>query len=209
MSEVSETKSREEIEELKVNWRYDPNWNIEQTEGFEAHYDELRAFNLQTQLEGFTYRAQKARDRVTGFILYSSFMADAAKYQDECIRLAEWVLQHRHEFTLALSPGSTIKEASKKSREEIEQLKTSWEFDPCWDIEDTEGFEAHRDELRVFHLQTDLDDHIAQLEKLRERIGAYRSEFLLDVTAYQAECSRLAEWLLKHKDEFTLALKPK
>lgn len=30
---------------------------------------------------------------------------------------------------------------------EIDALKFNWASDPCWDIEDTEGFEAHHDEL--------------------------------------------------------------
>jgi len=36
------------------------------------------------------------------------------------------------------------------TREQIEQLKSSWVADPCWDIEDTECFEEHRDELAAF-----------------------------------------------------------
>lgn len=40
-----------------------------------------------------------------------------------------------------------------KPREEIEQLKTNWLDDPCWDIEDTKGFEEHREELTAFHEQ--------------------------------------------------------
>jgi len=33
---------------------------------------------------------------------------------------------------------------------EIEELKASWEPDPHWDIEDTEGFEEHYKELLDF-----------------------------------------------------------
>lgn len=39
----------------------------------------------------------------------------------------------------------------QKTREEIEALKENWLYDPCWDIENTEGFEAHREELEKFH----------------------------------------------------------
>lgn len=39
--------------------------------------------------------------------------------------------------------------------EEIDHLKKSWLADPCWDIEDTEGFEAHRAELLAFRLEQD------------------------------------------------------
>jgi hypothetical protein len=34
-----------------------------------------------------------------------------------------------------------------KSKEEIEKLKIDWHKDPCWDIETTEGFEEHQQEL--------------------------------------------------------------
>jgi hypothetical protein len=35
-------------------------------------------------------------------------------------------------------------------RKRIEDLKHQWAADPCWDIEETEGFEGHRDELLAF-----------------------------------------------------------
>ena len=34
----------------------------------------------------------------------------------------------------------------------IDQLKASWYGDRAWDIEDTEGFEEHREELRAYRL---------------------------------------------------------
>ena len=37
-----------------------------------------------------------------------------------------------------------------KSREELESLKRNWLRDPCWDIEETEGFEEHREELLAY-----------------------------------------------------------
>ena len=39
------------------------------------------------------------------------------------------------------------------TREELEALKQSWLNDPCWDIETTEGFEAHKGELSAFRLR--------------------------------------------------------
>lgn len=39
---------------------------------------------------------------------------------------------------------------SPKTPAEIAALKEGWQDDPCWDIESTEGFEAHRDELLAF-----------------------------------------------------------
>ena len=47
-----------------------------------------------------------------------------------------------------------------KSRAEIEALKFSWKVDPSWDIEDTEGFEDHHDELLNYR---------NEIESLRER----------------------------------------
>lgn len=39
------------------------------------------------------------------------------------------------------------------SPEEIQELKDNWRRDPCWDIEDTEGFEEHREELLAYSLE--------------------------------------------------------
>lgn len=36
---------------------------------------------------------------------------------------------------------------------EIAHLKENWTDDPCWDVEDTPGFEAHRDELKTWRLE--------------------------------------------------------
>ncbi|MDI5832506.1 hypothetical protein OCF84_21700 (plasmid) [Shewanella xiamenensis] len=45
----------------------------------------------------------------------------------------------------------------KRTEEEINNLKRDWKDDPCWDLEDTEGFEAHIDELKAFRLQCEAD----------------------------------------------------
>lgn len=37
-----------------------------------------------------------------------------------------------------------------KTEEEVRELKANWQADPIWDIEDTEGFEEHREELLTF-----------------------------------------------------------
>jgi hypothetical protein len=39
-----------------------------------------------------------------------------------------------------------------KTREEIEFLKSNWMNDPCWDIENTEGFEEYSNELLKFRM---------------------------------------------------------
>jgi hypothetical protein len=40
-----------------------------------------------------------------------------------------------------------------KTGEEIEDLKRNWRMDAFWDIEDTEGFEEHKEELLKFRLE--------------------------------------------------------
>lgn len=36
------------------------------------------------------------------------------------------------------------------TRKQIEDLKTQWVNDPCWDLEYTDGFEEHEAELKEF-----------------------------------------------------------
>ena len=36
---------------------------------------------------------------------------------------------------------------------EIDKLKRDWESDPSWDIETTDGFEEHREELKQFRIE--------------------------------------------------------
>lgn len=40
----------------------------------------------------------------------------------------------------------------ERTTEEIRQLKDNWLKDPCWNIEDTPGFEAHINELQSFRI---------------------------------------------------------
>jgi len=40
-----------------------------------------------------------------------------------------------------------------KTIEEVQELKDQWVMDPCWDIEHSEGFEAHKEELLAFRLE--------------------------------------------------------
>jgi len=42
-------KTSEEVEELKRQWKHDPIWDIEQTEGFEDHRAELLQFRLECE----------------------------------------------------------------------------------------------------------------------------------------------------------------
>jgi len=44
-------KTPEEIQKLKDGWRHDPIWDIENTEGFEAHFNELKTYRLEVEKE--------------------------------------------------------------------------------------------------------------------------------------------------------------
>lgn len=43
---------------------------------------------------------------------------------------------------------------NKKTKEEIELIKLDWLSDPIWDLEDTEGFESHKEELLAFSISS-------------------------------------------------------
>lgn len=53
-----------------------------------------------------------------------------------------------------------------KTREEIEELKRQWKNDPCWDIEDSEGFEQHRPELMDYRFM--MEEHWNRKEMERK-----------------------------------------
>ncbi len=62
----------------------------------------------------------------------------------------------------------------KKTPEEVEALKKSWLYDPCWDIHATEGFEAHEEELKQFQKETEArwkERRQVELKKKAEGMG--------------------------------------
>src|SRR5688572_25136475 len=57
---------------------------------------------------------------------------------------------------------------------EIQDLKHNWIQDPCWDIELTEGFEDHREELFRYRKEMEKQwekNYEADLEKFASTIG--------------------------------------
>lgn len=62
----------------------------------------------------------------------------------------------------------------KRSQSEVFELKQQWKADPSWDIEDTEGFEAHHDELLAFRKECEAEweqQDKTRLEKRAESLG--------------------------------------
>jgi len=61
-----------------------------------------------------------------------------------------------------------------KTQEEINELKRQWEQDPCWDIEDTEGFKDHHEELTAYrkHCEATWEkERQENLERLADSLG--------------------------------------
>lgn len=58
-----------------------------------------------------------------------------------------------------------------KTKQDIENLKRQWLNDPCWDIEDTEGFEDYKKELLEYRLSIETEKRIVE-EKRKSRACA-------------------------------------
>jgi len=85
---------------------------------------------------------------------------------------------------------------SIKTREEVEELKAAWANDPIWDIEDTEGFEEHHDELLAFRKEWETEWGVrrtAELTEYAKKIGAPGLLELADF--YQREMGAREHWM--------------
>lgn len=54
-------KTRAEIDTLKLSWREDPTWDIEETEGFEAHKAELLRYRVEVEAARIARDAQQQK----------------------------------------------------------------------------------------------------------------------------------------------------
>lgn len=76
-----------------------------------------------------------------------------------------------------------------KTHGEIRELKRDWLGDPCWDIEDTEGFEMYADELRDFRLM------------MEKRWEAEANQRLLEMASALGCSPQLAKKFVDMRDE--------
>ena len=80
-----------------------------------------------------------------------------------------------------------------KTSEEINKLKLSWAKDPIWDLEWTEGFEDHYDELLDFRKLKEKEWKNKNLERIDakcKRLGIEGNHMLmqyLEMLEYQIE----------------------
>lgn len=61
-----------------------------------------------------------------------------------------------------------------KTPKEIEELKAGWVSDPCWDIEDTEGFEDVRAELIQFRRDMEFkweEQRLTRIRRMAQEFG--------------------------------------
>ena len=69
-----------------------------------------------------------------------------------------------------------------RSEQDIEKLKRDWQNDPCWDIEETEGFEDHYAELLSFRLEKERKWKEVAKEKLKKKALEYGIPYNLKLT---------------------------
>jgi hypothetical protein len=85
-----------------------------------------------------------------------------------------------------------------KSPAEVEQLKRNWRVDPCYDIEETPGFEAHYDELldyrRTVEAQWKADQSKYWLRIRRASTQSVRKMSQLDHVAAEVFVRSMADW---------------
>ena len=63
-----------------------------------------------------------------------------------------------------------------RTPEDIEKLKANWLSDPCWDIENTEGFEAHHEELFAFRKEYEGKQEAIWKEREEARASIVREQ---------------------------------
>lgn len=74
-------------------------------------------------------------------------------------------------------PDAAPAEISLPEQARINDLKRNWIQDPIWDIEETEGFEEYRDELKAFRLEHEAEwkaNQEVELYVFQENFGINR-----------------------------------
>lgn len=82
---------------------------------------------------------------------------------------------------------------TQKTAQEIEALKTNWLADPNWDIEKTEGFEEHREELIAFRAEIEARWRQKEIERVERRRHVVRETTGIDDPLLAESLSTFAE----------------
>lgn len=88
-----------------------------------------------------------------------------------------------------------------KTEEELNELKSAWLFDPIWDIEDTEGFEDHTEELKAFRIKRREEQDAAENARIADRCAflGIGPELLEYIEGLKYQIERLAEAISRMK----------
>jgi len=71
--------------------------------------------------------------------------------------------------TSAPDDGEPNEMPEPRAAAEIADLKRQWQADPCWDIEDTEGFEYHYMELRRWREALEDEARVKEINRVTTR----------------------------------------
>lgn len=112
------------LEKLKQDWKKDPNWDIENTEGFEVYYEELVSFSQKTKEENERKWAAGEPDRIKQYLKGSirPLMSDNEYGYIECYDTGLNKLEH---FALELylhGKASNYPEAIEKAKNFLTKL---------------------------------------------------------------------------------------
>lgn len=90
-------KTREEIETLKAQWKSDPAWDIEQTEGFAEYEEELFLYRKSCESEWSRQRAERLFKKsdelgVPGNLSLAAYVEQLENRINELDNIAEQIL---------------------------------------------------------------------------------------------------------------------
>ena len=91
-------KDRMDVERLKDSWKEDPNWDLEETEGFEEYREELVAFRLEWEARWKEEREARLQAKAesmgipgnTALAEYVERMENSIKQLEERVEYLEW-----------------------------------------------------------------------------------------------------------------------
>jgi len=86
-----------------------------------------------------------------------------------------------------------------KTPKELTDLIAQWKADPCWDIEDTEGFEQYKDSLKL--LRIEYHEKCRKDEEMRLMRKAFELGCTVEVLKYiedlERQIKKLSEAVVK------------
>lgn len=85
-----------------------------------------------------------------------------------------------------------------RTEKQIQDLKDNWILDPCWDIEDTEGFEYYKEDLKIFRLEHEIQqqrNYDLRIKKLSRTYGTHSPTLIEKLISIEKRLEDLEETL--------------